>query len=383
MEPMERLWKKTAYGRPEGACELMLALLAWCLVPLYALASGLKRAVFESGLWPKTKVRVPVISIGNITAGGAGKTQVTRLVASILAEKYGHVVVLSRGYRSANRRWILEVSRRGRLLASSEEGGDEAWMLARMLPSASVVSGKRRALTARYAADELSADVVLLDDGMQYWRLERDLDIVTINAAMGFGNALPFPRGPMREPLRALGRAGLVIVAHTDGGFDRRRDSELRARIAQWSDAPLVSCVSRPACLRPLHVWEERLPLETLRNERIMAVAGIAFPELFFETLRRLLRSYGVAPDFPTASMSDHHKYTGEEIAGLEEIASAGGCTAVVTTAKDEANIPAHAGSSRRLAWYILDIVLEPRDEGEKELLREVLSAALATKGRE
>ncbi len=275
--------------------------IAWLLSPLSLLFlsfSGVRRWLFAAGLIRSWRAPVPVLIVGNITVGGAGKTPLTLAIARMLAERQARVGIVTRGYRGTNSDWPLAVEAD----TSATLAGDEAVLLARRA-RVPVVAGPDRVSAVRHLLQRNRCDIVLSDDGLQHYRLLRDAEIVVVSAARGFGNRLPLPAGPLREPESRLQRADLVI----ESGAERRRSG-----YQLIADRVLIS----------VNDWRSQLDCSTLLDTRIHAVAGIARPASFFATLREIGLQLIEHP-FP-----DHHRFSSTDLAFDDDLP-------VVMTEKD------------------------------------------------
>lgn len=255
------------------------------LVPVFIFLSGVRRWLYRGGLLGRTRVPVPVIVVGNITVGGTGKTPMVRWLCRYLEDRGLRPGIVSRGYggRAAGTPVIVDPER-----STSAGVGDEALMLSRMTGCPVAVCRRRGA-----AAETLwreGVDIIVSDDGLQHYALERDIEIVMIDARAGLGNGWRLPAGPLREPRARLGRADFVV-----GVGGRPADG-----------TPVDAVVhARPGDARNMANGERR-PLESFG--RVHAVAGIARPERFFEALGER----GV--DCERHAFSDHHDYRPEEL---------------------------------------------------------------------
>ena len=254
--------------------------------------------------------------------GGTGKTPAVELAVRTLTE-FGHrPAVVSRGYGRTTR-GVHIVADTASIKLPAGEAGDEPFLLARRLPGVPVVVGADRWSAARVAQASCGATAIVLDDGFQQRTLATSLEIVMARARRPWGNGQLLPAGSLREPLRALARADL-IVATGPGDVD---DEAVAAAAARY--APRVPVLT--ARLEPVACWEARrmemVPLTRLAGARVVPFAGIAAPSAFSETLREL-RVFGDVVAFP-----DHHRYTRDDLRGLE--ARAAGADALVTTEKD------------------------------------------------
>jgi tetraacyldisaccharide 4'-kinase len=329
MKLLERIWWDR---EPPLAVQALCAplLLAEGLFAAGAVARG---ALYRFGALPSDRAPVPVISVGNLTVGGAGKTPVVLAIAERLQRAGRKVAVLSRGY-GATRTDPRVVSDGKSVLLDPAQGGDEPVLIARRLPGSLVLCGPRRAPLARQAV-ELGAQVLLLDDGFQHRSLARDLDVVVVDASNPLGNGHLLPRGPQREPLSSLHRAGLVwftkIDQHVPG------DKEL-GRIA---------ALAREATHRPViqsryglsEVLDGRLDKthgrESIAGKRVFLLAGLARPETFRQTV-----DDANALIFGERIFPDHHRFSDAELEEAMRAADRQRCDLVLTTEKDAVRLP-------------------------------------------
>ena len=254
--------------------------------PLAALlAAG--TPVVRAGMWarlrqPRVRVKARVISFGNITAGGAGKTPAVIERARRELDAGRRVAVLTRGYGSRREKAPVAATSAMRGGDLHRAVGDEPAMIARNVPGVVVVKCPDRVAGARVAIDEYGCDTLLLDDGFQYVRLERDEDIVVIDATNPFGNGRLIPRGILREPVEALRRATALVLTRCDQARDLGSVKEILGTLC-----PGVSI--RQTRHAPKHLSRvadgETLSIEFLRGRQVRAVCGIAQPEAFFRTL--------------------------------------------------------------------------------------------------
>ncbi len=272
-----------------------------------------------------TRVDVPVLSVGNLSVGGTGKTPMVCWIARRLEEQGHRPAIVSRGYRGKAGKGPLRVSDSEGIHLSAEIAGDEPAMLARMLPGVPVVVGSDRIAGAREAI-AAGADSIVLDDGFQHRRLGRDLDIVLLDAREPFGNGRVLPGGILREPPEGLSRAGVIVLTRSEGA----PAPELLSRIAAL--APGVPCLTsrhRAAGLVDSDGNQVEPPA------RALAFCGIAQPQAF----RRSLEQAGVDP-VAFHHYPDHHRYRETELAALarrcEELR-----VPAITTEKDRSRLAA------------------------------------------
>jgi tetraacyldisaccharide 4'-kinase len=338
---------------------------------LYGAVVRARMALYRGGALKAREAGAPVVSVGNLTAGGTGKTPLVGWVAGALAAEGRRVCVLSRGYgRAAERRRVV-VSDGGRLLADAREGGDEPRLLAeQLLGMASVVSDADRVAAARWSREVLGADAFVLDDGFQHLRLARDLDVVTVDATDPWGGGRLLPRGRLREPLEGLARADCVVITRADLADDLER---LRAEVERLCDgrAAVLTSRLRTRRLRPLHPGADQPEGETAPQPSA-AFCAVGNPRAFFAHLRADGHELAHTRAFP-----DHHAYAQADLDRLAREAKAGGARSLLTTAKDAVKLRA---LNFTLPCYVLDVEPEIDDE---DVLRRLLREALKGKRRE
>ena len=308
-DSFRRLVDGSARGAVPGMARLGLAGLAGP----YGLAVAARNAAYDRGLLPTEAAAVPVVSVGNITLGGTGKTPLVAWVARRLLECGRKPAIISRGYgvRAGHR-------------------SDESAELGILLPGVPHVADRDRVAAARAAA-AAGASIVVLDDGFQHRRLARDLDIVAVDATDPFGCGHIFPRGLLREPLAGLRRAHAVVLTRADA-VDAVRRGAIMATLADIcrDRGPRVWAQATHAPRR-LRTWAGgHLPLDTLRGRRVVAFCGIGNPVAFRLTLERLGADLVAFETYP-----DHHAYSAGDATTLSASAEAARAEIVVTTLKD------------------------------------------------
>lgn len=329
------------------------------LVPagwLYAAGAGVNRGLYRLGWRKAHRAVAPVISVGNLVVGGAGKTPVTLELARRLLAAGRRVAVLSRGYGRRSDQPVVVVSDGSAVRASVEEGGDEPVWLAHRLPGLRVVVAAERFRAADVAL-ELGADLLLLDDGFSHRALARDAEVVVVDAQVGLGNGRPLPAGPLREPPAAAAGASLLWLT-------RCEDAAVPPPLA-LEGLPLVrsrylaGALVDPA-LRPAGVPGD------LAGKRVLAVCGIARPESFERTLDGLGAVVRNLAAFP-----DHHRFTAQEAEALAREADAERCEYVITTEKDILRLPTEGALAGRVRALRMETsVLAPRASLEALLSR-------------
>ena len=335
---------------------LLLALLRG-MSYLYEFGVSCKLAMYNSGIMHKEKLPCCVISIGNITVGGTGKTPTAQKMAGIVKAMGYRVVILNRGYRSHWGKEIGVVSNGEKIFMTAYEAGDEAYLMAKTLPGIPVIIGKNRAVTGRYAVEKMNAEVIIMDDGYQHWQLERDLDVVLVDTLNMFGNGCVLPRGTLREPLENLSRGNIFLLTKTDQSSKLSR-IQLRNTIAKYNaGAPVVESIHHPKNFVEIADWYKGISnnyrdLEELRGKNVMVFSAIGNPSSFEQTLSSIGLNILEAVRYP-----DHHDYGMLEMQYINERASSLNAVAMVATAKDAVKIPTEfIYSDREIPLYILNM---------------------------
>ncbi|MGH7407803.1 MAG: tetraacyldisaccharide 4'-kinase [Candidatus Methylomirabilales bacterium] len=323
---------------PGGAAHAVLRATLRVASWMYGTAVATRTAAYRARLLATHRVPCPVVSVGNLTAGGTGKTPCVIHLARLLQERGWRPVILLRGYGREGGTGLLVASTGQGLVIPAAEAGDEASLLAAALPGTPIIVAADRRRAAEVALGSLRADVIILDDGYQHLRLHRDLDILLLDARAPFGSGALLPRGLLREPPGGTSRADLIILTRADQARDLDRAEEgIRSLNGR---APLLRAVHRPVSLVRLADGTV-LPPMALAGQAVVALSAIGSPEAFETTLRGLGAWVAAVLRFP-----DHHRYREEELERAGREGRATGATLLVTTAKDRARggLPAQAG---------------------------------------
>lgn len=330
----------------------------------FAAVVAIRYFFYRIGLLRRFPLGIQVISIGNVTAGGTGKTPVTELFARTLAAEGRRVAILSRGYRRKERPfwqrvWAqsvtppLVVSDGRRVLLDAATGGDEPYMLASNLPGVAVVVDRDRVKAGRWAVKRLGCDTLILDDGFQYQRLKHSIEVVLVDATNPFGNGNMLPRGILREPVRHLKRADIIFLTKCPDDT-----TEVTREIRQYNQtAEIVECRHTPKLLRD--VWSrEEFPLEWLKGKTLCTLSGIASPRGFEDSLRHMGAKVVWCERY-----ADHHRYDPSEILYALNRTADIGAQALVTTEKDAVRFPRFETSPVKCLYLRIAIdILKGRD---------------------
>jgi len=313
---------------------------------LYGAVTRTRLSLYRRGTFQTTKLDRPVISIGNITTGGTGKTPLVEYVAKTIAAHGKKVCILTRGYGRKDPHLQVIVSDGYDVLASPTEAGDEPYLLATKLTGqAAVISSADRIAAGREAIKDFHTDAFVLDDGFQHLRLARDLNIACIDATNPWGGGRLLPYGRLREAPEGLRRADCVVLTRCD---QVESVEGLREQVSELIEGrPIFESRMRPLRVVSLKNGPEATPLP----RRVGAFCAVGNPESFFENLRGLGYDLGLERAF-----ADHHVYTQGDVDALHQLAKETGAKVLITTAKDAVKLK---GLTFALPCYVLEIEIE------------------------
>lgn len=338
---MRRYYLSVIGGQRRGPVAAILRGLLRAGTIVYAALHGGRRLLYRFGLLRSVRLPCPVISVGNLTAGGTGKTPLVEYLARWFARRNFRTAVLARGYGRA---------------ADGQTDDEELPELENVVR----LAGRDRVALARRAIDDHRAEILILDDGFQHYRLQRTLDIVTVDATHPFAGGMLLPRGLLRERPEALRRADLIVLTRTDQASPEEL-AALRERVG-----PAVETVHKP--MHVLNLWDRRKhALEWLRGRRVFAFCGVGNPDAFRRTLEALNADVVKFRAFP-----DHHPYMAQDLVRVSVEAQEFMAEVIVTTEKDAARLDPE-GFELPLAVLRIEIEVT-RNEG---LLEERLLAVV------
>ncbi len=301
---MKTFFNKLHYNKTS-----LLSLLLWPFSIIYGLIMFCRNYLYDKNIFKTAKLNAYVVSVGNLTTGGTGKTPITAEIASYFIKKGKKVAVISRGYGGKlNIKNTNIISSSEKLYYTAEMAGDEPYWIAKNAPGAVVITGKNRVKSGELAIKEFGAEVLILDDGFQHRKMGRDLDIALVDSKKGFGNGFMLPAGPLREPKSNINRADKVIIVNK---FPYNVPPEYENAII---------CELTP-----------EVPADITNA---VAFSGIAQPDLFFAALKKNNIKLTSKHIFP-----DHYIYTKKDLDMLLIRAKTDGAEALITTEKDMVKI--------------------------------------------
>ena len=305
--------------------------------------------IYDKRIFRNKALGCLVVSIGNLTCGGTGKTPVVEVFAKTLSQKGRRVAILSRGYRSKDRSsWEKlkskfsskrhevpprVVSDGKNLLLNSENAGDEPYMLASNLRDVIVLVDKDRVKSGLYAIAEFESDTLILDDGFQYLDLKPRLNIVLVDSTQPFHNHHVLPRGLLREPIKNIRRADYIFLTKSSGGRHLRHIKNFLRKHNRRAE--IIECCHEPKHLEDVYTKGEQHPLEHLNGKKIASLSGIANPQSFEDFLLRFDANIVYKERFV-----DHHRYNQQEIIDFINRSKKAGAEMIVTTEKDAVRFP-------------------------------------------
>jgi len=347
LERFERYAVDVILERREGGRANALKFVLGGFSKIYERAVQTRLGLYRRRIFRPQELGCPVVSVGNLTVGGTGKTPVAEMLARELQQRGRRVAILSRGYKSVPRPFAQRLKNKlfkhldlfpprivsdGKgVLLDSRHAGDEPHMLAKNLPGVCVLVDKDRVKSGLHALRHFGSDVLLLDDGLQYQRLRHRIDVVLVDRQAPFGNEHLLPRGTLREPPANLRRASYIVVTKSGP----QPDNNLLTRLRKLNPtAAIIECNHAPRYWQNIQTGE-RFPLEHLRGRHVGAMSGIARPESFEEGVRQL----GAIVEI-TKGFADHHRFTKKEILRFLEWCDRRSLDALVTTEKDAVRFP-------------------------------------------
>jgi tetraacyldisaccharide 4'-kinase len=363
LENLEQFGIDVVLERRHGFRAGILRGVLYALSFVYERFVQLRLYLYRKRVFRERALGCLVISIGNLTVGGTGKTPIVEKFARALQSGGRRVAILSRGYKSVPRKrsWLDRIKKTDvdpprivsdgkSLLLDSLTAGDEPYMLAHNLRDVIVLVDKDRVKSGRFAIDKWNIDTLLLDDGLQYLHLKHRLDMVLVDRQAPFGNEFLLPRGTLRESPRNLRRASYIFITKNTG----EPNNALIQRVRRYNrTAEIIECAHKPLYLQNVYTGE-RLPLECLRDAFIGSLCGIAVPDSFEGGLKALGAHVDLAKQY-----IDHHYYTEAELRSFIGRCIRRDLAMIVTTEKDAVRMPRLPEAEVKVPIYFLRVEIE------------------------
>jgi tetraacyldisaccharide 4'-kinase len=348
LEELEQFAVEVIYEKRRGKRAWLVRGLLFFLSKIFVLIVQLRLFLYRQRIFRDHTLGCLVISVGNLTVGGTGKTPVVEKIAKALQERGRKVAILSRGYKSEPKPFLERfwqrvtlqkeadepriVSDGQELLLDSTTAGDEPYMLASNLKDVVVLVDKDRVKSGRYAIQKLGIDTLLLDDGFQYLSLKSKLNLVLIDRTNPFGNNYLLPRGSLREPHKNLKRAHYIFITKSDGSGNE----ELKRQIREYNTvAEIIECGHKPLYFQNVYDRDDRQPLNFIQNKKVASICGIAMPDGFEQGLVKLGAELIYSKQY-----ADHHRYSQQEILNMINRSKRRFAQAIMTTEKDAVRFP-------------------------------------------
>ncbi|GEM_PF-27561 len=350
----DRLQERDEASRPGLPLKAAAGVLAAC----YGLGARTRRAFYARSWLTVRRLPAPVVSVGNLAVGGTGKTPITACLARLFQGQGYKIAILSRGY-GGRAKGVTRISDGRQIYEKPPEVGEEAYWLARELPGAAVYTAPQRYAAGLAAWREVQPDLFLLDDGFQHFQLHRDLDVVLLDAESPLGNGHLLPRGPLREPVGTLQAADILVLTRFQHGRHQERLEYLQEK---FPGHLVLTGAILPTRARLLPADRE-IPLENLKNQKLLAFAGLARPRVFYDTLLDLGVDLPGCQDFP-----DHYAFQAKDLEALVKKAASLGAPGLITTAKDWARL----GEKwpHPLPLYVLEVEACLEEGGGERILK-------------
>ncbi|MEO0446936.1 MAG: tetraacyldisaccharide 4'-kinase [Verrucomicrobiota bacterium] len=380
LEELEKFAIDVVLDRRQGKRASVLRGVLQSLSQIYKGLVSARLRLYRYRILRERNLGCLVVSIGNLTVGGTGKTPVVEKFARALQDGGRKVAILSRGYKSVKPPLLNRIKRRlagkapeidpprivsdgKKLLLDSKTAGDEPYMLAANLKDVIVITDKDRVKSGLHAIKNYEVDTLILDDGLQYLRLRHRLDVVLIDRYQPFGNEHLLPRGTLREPPKGLRRASYIFITKCN----EDSNEVLIDRIREYNrHAEIIECTHQAKYLLNVDTKEQE-PLARLQDAEIGAISGIAVPESFEDGLKRLGARIVYAERF-----TDHHRYTEQEVLGFINTCYDKEVSMIVTTEKDYVRFPRLPRTDVPIYYLRVEIGILSNEESFTECIERI-----------
>ncbi len=348
-EKLEQHFLGVINGKRDSVLDTLTRALLFLVSRVYRRAAQFRLWIYDKRIFRNKALGCLVVSVGNLTCGGTGKTPVVEIFAKTLSQKGRRVAVLSRGYRSKDRSFWVKlkakftskrhevpprvVSDGSNLLLDSATAGDEPYMLASNLKNVVVLVDKDRVKSGLFAISEFESDTLILDDGFQYLDLKPKLNILLVDSTHPFHNHNVLPMGLLREPIKNIRRADYIFLTKSNGGSHLRHLKKFLRKHNRRAE--IIECRHEPKYLEDVYNKAERCDLSFLKGKKIAALSGIANPQSFEDFLTEFKAEIVQARRY-----ADHHRYRQQEIIDFINESKQAKAELIITTEKDAVRLP-------------------------------------------
>ena len=362
--------KAVCVGKRNNYFDRFIRVMLLLLEYIYFIIIKLREFLYKPGIFKTRELATRVICVGNITAGGTGKTSIVEKLAPILYERGKEPVIICSGYGGRGDTPLV-VSDGKDTLVTRRECGDEAFMLAEHLENIPIIAGKDRYQAGLLAEEKFSPDIILLDDGFQHFQLKRDVDVLAIDAMNPFGLRHLIPRGYLREPLSALKRASAIIITHTARVSDKKV-VDIKKELKEYNDdLRIFTSRHTSGYLRGLAGTKaDKISVKELKGKKVFAFSGIGNPKSFIEELEVLGAEVVEYKFFP-----DHYEYDEDELFDISVRCQMDDIDMVVTTEKDMVKFtPEMLGYFDKSGTVFYSLCIELEFVGDISLLLNIIT---------
>jgi tetraacyldisaccharide 4'-kinase len=372
-------YRKLISGKTAGVTAAVLRLFLRFISLFYGAVIRLRNLLYDNNWLKNTGVNAVVISIGNITTGGTGKTPLVIWLCSKLTQNSKlktqncGIAILTRGYKTTKNLKLPAATRRRHRGEKTQNYVDEPQILAKSCPDAKVIVNPDRVAAARHAINKFAAKVLIMDDGFQHRRLHRDLDIVTIDAVCPFGFNRILPAGLLREPLNALKRADAVVITRCDQ-IPQNKLTNLKEKLRQINPNMVIAeAIHAPVGVRTAD--GKKISIVELTAKNIFAFCGIGNPDAFFNTIRKIPANL-----IGSKIYDDHHHYCVYDITDIQKQAQISKADLILTTEKDATKIISAWGLQIPLGCLEIELKFIDAEQKISGLIDSVLSDKIPAK---
>jgi tetraacyldisaccharide 4'-kinase len=346
-------------------------IVAYFLSFYYRLIINFRNWLYDHKILKETVLPCPVISVGNITVGGTGKTPCVILLAQILQENGFKPAILSRGYGGKSINPVNIVSDGHKILLDSKIAGDEPFLMAQALKDIPVITGAKRIVTGKTAIDKFEADVLICDDAMQHRQIFRDINLVLLDNQSLRGSNHILPRGMLREPITGLSRASAFVLTRTN---ERQQSNNTIEKLVQNENIPVFMSFHKPKDMVKGD-YSAQWPISILAGKKVCAFCGIAKPDSFKKTLLAegaQVLSFDIFPD--------HHLYNKNELEKIKDRFIDCRADFLISTQKDGARLQEFPEFLNMIYMLRINMEIIPSTQAFKKFILERLAAAQKNK---